>query len=66
MDIELLITAFFNRIRHPGEASLSTALKKKDRQCRWYINSLKIRRELEGIIQEISHTFLKTHCLSNV
>jgi hypothetical protein len=29
MDIELLITAFFNRIRHPGEASLSTALKKR-------------------------------------
>jgi hypothetical protein len=28
MDIELLITAFFNRIWHPGEASLSTALKK--------------------------------------
>jgi len=29
VDIELLITAFFNGIRHPGEASLSTALKKK-------------------------------------
>jgi hypothetical protein len=29
MDIERLITAFFNRIGHPGEASLSTALKKR-------------------------------------
>jgi hypothetical protein len=28
MDSKLLITAFFNRIQHPGEASLSTALEK--------------------------------------
>jgi hypothetical protein len=52
MDIELLITAFFNIIRHRGEASLSTVLK-NDRECRWCSNSLGIRGELEGIIKEI-------------
>jgi len=44
MDSELLITAFFNRIQHPGEASLSTALNKNDREFRWHINDLGIRR----------------------
>jgi len=51
MDIELLITAFFNRIRHSG-GSIAVHGSEKN-QCRWYINDLGIRKDLEGIIQEI-------------
>jgi hypothetical protein len=53
MDTELLITAFFSRIRHPEEAWFSTAPKKNDSECMWYNNDLGIRRQLEAMVQGI-------------